>query len=172
MTILPIILALFAALAITFMIDRDGFWQRLAGNPKLDQANFQTLEPALKPNEALACPGKNLIDFCPLRAPDIETGAYAVGVGDLSIQIRNILAELPLIERLDDGSDPLKFHFVRRTPILRFPDVFTIELIKLGIVKSTLAIHGRALVGQSDMGNNLKLTKQILRALAKFEIKP
>lgn len=172
MTILLIILALFAALAIYFVIDRDGFWVRTVGNPDLGQTDFQTLMPATKPNEALACPPKTIADICPNRKPDIETSAYALSAQALGEKVLEAVSALPLVDRVDDGADPLKLRFVRKTPIMRYPDTFSIEIIELASGRSTLAIHGRALVGQSDMGNNLKLTKQILRALAKFEIQP
>ena len=39
----------------------------------------------------------------------------------------------------------------------------------LGDNRATLAIHGKALVGYSDMGNNLNLVKQVLDQLSGFE---
>jgi uncharacterized protein (DUF1499 family) len=172
MTILLIILALFAALAITFMMDRDGFWVRTVGKADMGQTDFQTLMPAPKPNEALACPSKAIADFCPNRKPDIETGIYDISADALVEKILEAASELPLVGHVDDASQPLKLRFVRKTPIMRYPDTFSIEIIELAPNRSTLAIHGRALVGQSDMGNNLRLTKEILNALQEFEMSP
>ena len=152
-----------------FVYDRDAFWHRLAGNPDQGQTDFATLQKAPKPNEALACPASELADICPLREPDITTRVYDLPSSELAARLVDILDTNPQLVRVDDGTSPHTLRFVRRTVWMRFPDTFSVEIIALANNKATLAIHGKALVGHSDMGNNLKLVKQVLGQLSGFE---
>ena len=152
-----------------FVYDRDAFWQSLAGNPDQGQTDFAALQKARKPNEALACPVHDLADICPMREPDIRTPSYDLTPSELAAKLIAVFSSNPQVVRVDDGTSPLKLRFVRRTAWMRFPDTFSVEIIPLANNKATLAIHGKALVGHSDMGNNLNLVKQALDQLSGFE---
>ena len=152
-----------------FVYDRDAFWHRVAGSPDQGQTDFANLQKAPKPNEALACPAPDLADICPLREPDITTRAYDLTSSELAARLVDILDTNPQLVRVDDGTSPHTLRFVRRTVWMRFPDTFSVEIIPLANNKATLAIHGKALVGHSDMGNNLNLIKRVLGELSGFE---
>ena len=161
-------LIVFAGILL-FVYDRDAFWHRVAGSPDQGQTDFANLQKAPKPNEALACPAPDLADICPLREPDITTRAYDLTSSELAAKLVSILSTNPQVIRVDDGASPLKLRFVRHTAWMRFPDTFSVEIIMLADNRATLAIHGKALVGYSDMGNNLNLVKQALDQLSGFE---
>ncbi len=148
-----------------FAADRDGFWLKVAGDPDLGQTDFSRLAPASEPNEGLACPPQSLTDFCPLRIPDIETREIVLSPDKVRARLIEYFANDPLVIRVDDDSSPIKLRFVRRTPIMRYPDTLSVEIIELGPNRSSLAVHAKALVGKSDFGNNLDLVRQTLESL-------
>ncbi|MGB7286892.1 MAG: DUF1499 domain-containing protein [Salaquimonas sp.] len=160
-TVLWFILAVILIVTATFAIDRDGFWTRLAGDPDLGQTDFHTLRPAPKPNEALICPE----GFCPNRQPDAVPKTYNLPAEELRDKFAIALAAQADTVRLDDNANPLTLRYVSRTKWMRFPDTISIEFVPLSKTTSTLAIHAKAKLGYSDMGNNLDRVKNWLNVL-------
>lgn len=167
MTIIYTLLAIVAIGVIIFAADRDGFWRRLAGDPDLGQTDFSTLKPNRKPNEGLATSE----GYCPHRQPDIISPEYALPAAELAKKLDEKVSGDPLIERVDDGSDPHKLRFVTRTPLMHFPDTMSVDVIPISKSKSTIAIHAKAQIGHSDFGNNLHRVKSWLKLLSEFEVK-
>ena len=164
MTLVWIVLALIVAMIAFFAMDREGFWQRVAGNPDLGEIDFATLGPAPKPNEGLICPPEH----CKNRLPDQASKEYTIPAEQLKNELVSALAQLPLTHRVDDETSPLKARYVTFSPLMRYPDTMNIEFIALSDSRSTIAIHGRAQIGQSDLGANLRRIQFWLKNIDQF----
>ena len=55
---------------------------------------------------------------------------------------------------------------IQHTPLLRFPDIVTVEFVALGADRSSLAIYSRARYGISDFGTN---RRRVLAWLSQVE---
>jgi uncharacterized protein (DUF1499 family) len=55
---------------------------------------------------------------------------------------------------------------IQHTPLLRFPDIVTVEFVALGPDRSSLAIYSHARYGSGDFGTN---RKRVLAWLSRLE---
>jgi len=164
--ILVTVLVLIAAL---FAYDRDRFWERLAGNPDLGMVDFASLARGPKPNEALACPPGH----CPNYKDAMPAPVFNIEAPRIARVLADDLAMLERTTRVDDESDPLRFRYVTRTPLMHYPDTVNIEIIPLASVdgepRSSIAIHSRAKLGYSDLGMNRARIEKWLSRLEAFK---
>ncbi len=168
MMIISLILIGLIAISIAFFaFDRDGFWNRTVGNPDLGQTDFSNLKPSKKPNEGLVCPE----GYCPNRTPDQISPTYALSASELRSKLSKALEPKPNVTRVDNNEDTTKLRYLTRTPLMHYPDTMSIDFIPLGDNKSTLAIHAKAQVGTSDLGNNLKRIRAWLEMVSQYEDK-
>ena len=156
-----------------FAIDRDGFWQRLAGSPDLGSADFASLATPGSPNQAYASPE----GFSPGRPPDIATAQYALPAGELRSRMIEAIAALAAASgwhehagRVDGDDDPARLRYVVHTPLMRYPDTVEIVFIPLGSDRSTVAMLSRSKLGQGDMGTNRRRVEQWLALLDAWKV--
>ena len=106
-------------------------------------------------------------------APDSKiliSPSSSVGVEDLSAALTQSLEGEASLERVDDGSDPLRLRYVQRTRLMRFPDTIRIQFYPLEDgAASTLALYSQSQIGTSDFGVNLQRADRWLGRLKDLE---
>src|SRR5262249_17226922 len=62
---------------------------------------------------------------------------------------------------------PRRYIYIQHSPILRFPDIVTVELVPLGPTRSSLALDSRSRYGEYDFRKNKKRIERWLFLLQK-----
>jgi Protein of unknown function (DUF1499) len=113
----------------------------------------------------------NVYAICPANfcvpPADRESPVFAIGWERLRDYWREAV-------ELHKGIDPIaiggsgrgrRLTYIQRSPVLRFPDIVTVEFIDLGNDRSTLAIDSRSRYGKSDFGVNRRRVSEWMRLL-------
>jgi hypothetical protein len=95
-------------------------------------------------------------------ATDVAVPVFALPVERLAHSWRQMLAGEPEIFPVDSDPQARRVTLIQRTPLLRFPDIVTVELVALEDDRSSLAIYSRARYGRGDFGVN---RRRVLRWL-------
>jgi uncharacterized protein (DUF1499 family) len=132
-----------------FLIGPDRVWTMLAGNPDMGRQTLETLARTGKPNDALIGPASALA-----IAPDSEPPVYAMPASQLYNQLVGAIGALGTVTWVDQDAQALYARGITFSPTMRFPDTTEIWVIALTPTTSTLVLHARAQLGQSDMGKN------------------
>ncbi len=173
MDILALLLKLIVALVIALAVMLIGFclwgwekaWKAIFGPPDLGSVDFDGLRKRSRPNQALISPP----DLCDEASVDVTSPVYNLSAENLHTEILNTALAESNIERIDDGSDPLRLRFVQRSPRMRFPDTINVAVIPLESNNSTFAYYARAQIGYRDFDVNLRRGKRWLKRLKEFE---
>jgi len=112
--------------------------------------DFATLVRATSPNTALACPA----ELCQAPA-DLITETIALPADQLAAQVVETLAKEPRTELVARDATGLKFVFVQRSRLFRFPDTVNIAVMPLDATHAGLAIYSRSNYGHGDFGVNI-----------------
>lgn len=112
--------------------------------------DFTTLVRATTPNTALACPA----GLCQAKA-DLITETVALPAEELAAKVVATLAGEPRTELVARDETGLKFVFVQRSRIFRFPDTVNIAVIPVDASHATLAIYSMSNYGHGDFGVNI-----------------
>ena len=99
-------------------------------------------------NAFLVCPA----NYC--RASAAPSPVFSVTPAQLAEAVRRLIAEQPNVFFVDAGPEARRFTLIQHTPLLRFPDIVTVEYVALGPDRSSLAIYSRARYGKGDFGTN------------------
>ncbi|NYZ11266.1 DUF1499 domain-containing protein [Azospirillum sp. RWY-5-1] len=131
--------------ALTLAVGRDGVWPLLFG-----PGNREPVFPAAfvspgSPNWWLVCPP----GLC--AAASAESPVFAVPADRLRAEVERMLVRDGA--RIE-GGDARRIAAEVRTPLLRFPDLVSVEVRPLDGERSTLAILSRSVYGHSDLGTN------------------
>lgn len=78
-----------------------------------------------------------------------------------------VITDEPRILSVATDADGRRFIYVQHSPILRFPDIITVELVSLGLNRSSIAIYSRSRYGVYDFGKNRKRVERWLVLLEK-----
>ena len=120
-------------------------------------------ENALRPGEDVAIPDLrdpipgNAFLVCPpnyCQASAAPSPVFAVTPAQLAEAMRRLIAEQPNVFFVNAGLVAPRFTLIQHTPLLRFPDIVTVEYVALGPDRSSLAIYSRARYGKGDFGTN------------------
>ncbi|MSP50872.1 MAG: DUF1499 domain-containing protein [Alphaproteobacteria bacterium] len=111
--------------------------------------DFKTLERSPKPNQFLMCPS----GYCAAQT-EAASPVYNVSVEALTSGWDRMIAGEPRLKRLAEDAEKNTVEYVQRTPLMRYPDIISVQFIALGPDRSTLAIYSRLIYGRSDMGVN------------------
>ena len=122
--------------------------------------DFAQLQRAASPNDALACPA----GFCAAPA-DFVTEAVASPAAELAAKVAAILAAQPRTEAAMRSDDGLRFVFVQRSRLFRFPDTVNVAVIPIDAGHSGIAIYSRSNYGYGDFGVNRARIADWLRQL-------
>ncbi len=139
-----------------------GAWQRVGqalGAPDdLGSADFTTL--TRRHGDALLCPA----DLCATTQAALIPPVFTISAERLTAKLRRVaLVEWGLEEQPATGANQLRF--VRRSAILRLPDVIDARIIPRSSGAATLALSARPAVGLLDIGANRRLLERWIAAL-------
>ncbi|KAJ8903662.1 hypothetical protein NDN08_004764 [Rhodosorus marinus] len=73
---------------------------------------------------------------------------------DLRNKFFTMVKSQPSTGFLSGDDDNLTYAFVQTTPLMKYPDVISVQFLPSGQGKSTLAIFSTSIFGQSDVGKN------------------
>jgi uncharacterized protein (DUF1499 family) len=117
-------------------------------------ADFSNLENRSSPNEYLIAPAT----FTPARVHE-EPPVFHIAYEELKQIVKDTIMKQPRVTFLREDIESDRLLFIQRTPILRFPDVITIQIIPVGSDKTTIAAYSTSVYGYSDLGvNKARLT--------------
>jgi uncharacterized protein (DUF1499 family) len=71
------------------------------------------------------------------------------------------------VETIIADSDEQRYVYIQHSPTFRFPDIITVEFVKLGPDHSSIAIYSRSRYGHYDFGKNRKRVVKWLALLEK-----
>lgn len=113
-------------------------------------------------NAFLACPPS----YC--AATGVGSPVFALPVDRLVDRWAEIIAGESNVIRVEDQPAARRIVFIQHTPLLRFPDIITVEFVALAPDRSSLAIYSRARYGRGDFGTNRKRVTRWLDRLARI----
>jgi uncharacterized protein (DUF1499 family) len=143
--VLVVVLVLLGlGLAVRFYMDR-GAEDRLMPDEHVD---IRELRDPLPDNTFLACPP----DYCAATAA--LSPIFALPAERLSQLWVQLMAGEPRVVVVADEPQPRRVVVIQHTPMLRFPDIVTVEFVALAADQSSLAIYSRARYGGGDFGTN------------------
>jgi len=158
------LLALWAAILLPGLALRiymgSGAEDRLAPQ---EVVSISELRPPLPKNSFLACP----LDYCSAAA------AIASPVFDLpwdrlrEYWVEVISGEPRVVRAVAADLGPRSYVYIQHSPVFRFPDIVTVELIPLGPARSSIALYSRARYGEYDFAKNRKRVERWLFTLQK-----
>lgn len=151
-----VVLPVAGYLAVATVVGRDRVWQTLFGPDDRGAVDFATLGPPARPNRWLMCPPGH----CP--GADAESPVFDVAAERLHAAAVALLEQDGAII-LEAGGDRIEAEV--RTPLLRFPDRITIDVLPAGPGRSTLAVLSRSVYGRGDLGTNRKRVDAWIEAL-------
>lgn len=76
-------------------------------------------------------------------------------------------AQEGLVSAVSDR-DARRFIYIQHSPVLRFPDVITVEFVPLAVSRSSIAIYSRSRYGEYDFRKNRKRVERWLALLQKL----
>jgi len=123
----------------------------------LDLANVKR---HAKPNQYLVLPAGFGVE-----KPN-ETGpVFAASASALWDAWRKMITAQPRVRILEEMPDRHEMELYQRTPLLRFRDDVTVQIVPVNDTTASIAIYSRSRIGYSDMGTNAKRVKQWLSQL-------
>jgi uncharacterized protein (DUF1499 family) len=135
-------------------------------------------ESRLRPDEVVdfAARGSagrdNVFAMCPpgfcIPPADRESPVFAVGWERVRDLWKDVVAAQPRVEEVVDDPVRRRLVYIQRSPLLRFPDIVTIEFIPLDGERATLAIDSRARYGRSDFHVNRRRVLKWVRLLERL----
>jgi uncharacterized protein (DUF1499 family) len=139
-----------------------GLWEQMGralGTPDdLGAADFPTL--TRRWGDGLLCPP----DLCAAAQAPLAPPVFTISAERLTQRLRRVaLAEWGLVELPAARPDHLRF--VKRSALLRLPDVIDARIIARSSGAATLALYARPAVGLLDFGANRRRLERWLQAL-------
>jgi len=125
-----------------------------------EQVAIKELRDPLPQNAFLACPP----GYCVATAA--ASPVFAMTLEQLAETTRRMLASEPSVFVIESLPETGRFTLIQHTPLLRFPDIVTIELVAIAAGQSSLAIYSRSRYGRGDFGTN---RRRVLRWLRQIE---
>lgn len=141
----------------------DSVYALVFGDPDLGPVDFARLERRTRPNDALACPP----DRCSGVSIDFPSPVLPVSAERLRAIVTEVAAAEPGTEVVG-SAEGLQDQYVVRTPLMRFPDTVSVEIIGLGPERSTLALYSRSQIGYSDWGVNRARIERWLKRIGEI----
>jgi hypothetical protein len=141
------------------------FYMGRAAENVLQPDERVTLAQLRDPNPAnafLACPP----GYC--LAAAAESPVFALSVDRLAEDWVEMIAGERGVIQVEDQPAARRIVFIQHTPLLRFPDIITVEFVALTPDRSSLAIYSRARYGRGDFGTNRKRVLRWLDRLARI----
>jgi uncharacterized protein (DUF1499 family) len=152
-------------LALVVMVGAAGFALRLymsrAVEDRLrpdERVVIANLRDPIPQNAFLACPP----DYCAAAAA--ASPIFAVPV-DRLMEAWDQMIAADSADRVAVEREGRRLVLIEHTPLLRFPDIVTIEFVAVSPDRSSLAIYSRSRYGRGDFGTNRRRVLGWLSAL-------
>lgn len=143
-----VIYGLIALIVLVALLRLTPIWDGILSAKPAEIVDFATLEPPPKPNWFLLCED----NVCTAATPKATPPIFEVSAEELKGRMEALLLEMANTNvRLERGND---LDVLIRTPIMRWPDIISIQIVPLDEGKSTLRIYSRSIYGHSDLGAN------------------
>jgi uncharacterized protein (DUF1499 family) len=120
------------------------------------------LRDPIPANAFLACPP----GYCAATA--LASPVFALSVDRLAEDWAEMIAGESGVVQVEDQPAARRIVFIQHTPLLRFPDIITVEFVALAPDRSSLAIYSRARYGRGDFGINRKRVLRWMDRLARI----
>jgi uncharacterized protein (DUF1499 family) len=149
-TLLLVLLVLLVAVPVAVMlVGRERIWTFVSGPADLSRYDFAAETRRGTGNDALACTSGACVS-ADLVIPNTELAPNAA-IEAAAERLRQVE---PLVERVDDRTDPTYGRFVVRTPLMRFPDTIDLFAGTSSSGETWLKAYSRSKLGSSDLGAN------------------
>jgi uncharacterized protein (DUF1499 family) len=125
-----------------------------------ERVTISMLTDPLPENAALACPP----DYC--RATALASPVFALPEARLVRLVREMVVGEAHTLVVSDEPAEHRIVAIQHTPLLRFPDIVTIEFVTLGPGRSSVAIYSHSRYGKGDLGTN---QRRVTRWLEQIE---
>lgn len=158
LTLLSVIaVAVCVVVIVFFSYGREKSWERLAGPPEHGDIDLMTVGRSRTANDAMAATEGLRSDV------DIVLPAYQDSPPVLleSLAARIETAD-PLAYRVVSGSNPEQLRYITYSPIMRFPDLVTVQTVARDDGMTGLIIYVQAQLGRNDFGANLRRVESYL----------
>ncbi|HEV2189841.1 MAG TPA: DUF1499 domain-containing protein [Stellaceae bacterium] len=113
-------------------------------------------------NAFLACPP----GYCAATAA--ASPVFALSVDRLVERWGEMIAGESNVIQVENQPAAHRLVLIQHTPLLRFPDVITVEFVALASDQSSLAIYSQARYGRGDFGTNRRRVLRWLDRLARI----
>ncbi len=155
---LLVVLLVVAGLGLTVRLYMDRAAEdRLQPGERID---IRELRDPIPGNAFLVCPP----DYC--RAASAPSPVFALPMERLAQLWNQMIAAEPHVVIVADEPAARRQVVIQHTPLLRFPDIVTVEFTALGADRSSLAIYSHARYGVGDFGTN---RRRVLDWLGRIE---
>jgi len=146
------------ALAVRVYMGRDAE-NRLSTGEAVSIAELRSPLPAAG---FLACPQ----GYCQ-AAEAIPTPIFELPWERLQDYWTEVISGQKRVERIVADPESRRFVYIQHSPVLRFPDIVTVEFVQFGPDRSSIAIYSRSRYGHDDFGQNRKRVVKWLALLEK-----
>ncbi len=126
-----------------------------------EHIDIRALRDPLPGNAFLVCPP----DYCQATTA-APSPLFALPVERLAQLWDEMIVGQPNVVIVAEEPAEHRQVVIQHTPLLRFPDIVTVEFVALGADRSSLAIYSRARYGLSDFGTN---RRRVLAWLSQVE---
>ena len=141
-----------------------GPWEWIARTfgqaPDTGPVDFAALTPVA--GAGLFCPA----NLCPAAAQAQASPVFTISADRLAAKLRRHALGGVGVEEIATG-DPLRLRFIRRSLLLRLPEVFDAEIVARSSGAASLALYGRPLVPALDFGAARARTERWMEALGR-----
>jgi len=160
MTLLAIgLLILLAGLALRIYMG-SGVEDRLAAQ---EVVSIPELRSPLPRTSFLACPS----GYCS-AAEAVTSPVFDLPWDRLRDYWIETISSEARVARVAADLGPGRYVYIQHSPLLRFPDIVTVELIPLGPGRSSIALYSRSRYGEYDFAKNRKRVEKWLFLLQKI----
>ena len=117
--------------------------------PSVGYTDFKSFERSWTPNQYVVCPA----GYCQAES-DRESPVFDLSRDQLINQLQDFVLSQPRVGYAGNSADGNQLYFIQRSKLIAFPDRITVQVIKLGEGKTTIAIYSRSVYGIRDLDVN------------------
>ncbi|HKM74508.1 MAG TPA: DUF1499 domain-containing protein [Stellaceae bacterium] len=113
----------------------------------------------------LACPS----DYCP-AAEAATSPVFDMAWDRLRDYWTEVISGETRVVRVLADFGPRRYIYIKHSPVFRFPDIVTVELVPLGPNRSSIALYSRSRYGEYDFAKNRKAGRKMAGFAAESRI--
>ncbi len=143
-----ILYGLISLIILVALLRLTPIWDNLLSAKPAGLIDFTTVEAPNKPNWFLLCED----DVCKGTPASAAPPLFDRSADELKGRLDALILEMPNTEvRMDQDN---QMDILVRTPVMRWPDIISVQVVPLEEGKSTIRIYSRSIYGHSDLGAN------------------